>query len=88
MFSLVYFSVEVCLEGVFPHYVPHYVITRRDHCVRVFAPLTLASPLTKKTEQKGIGGDPALHLNQARGHLNWRLGLPALFGGNLGYRIV
>ena len=23
-------------------------------------------------------GDPALHLQQARGHLNWRMGLPAL----------
>ena len=34
MFSLVYFSVEVCLEGVFPHSVS----TRRDSCVRVYAP--------------------------------------------------
>ena len=29
--------------------------------------------------------DPALHLNKARGHLNWRMGLPALLGGNLGH---
>ena len=40
MFSLVYFSVEVCLEGVFPHSVS----TWRDSCVRVYAPLTLAPP--------------------------------------------
>ena len=40
MFLLVCFSVEVCLEGVFPHYVS----TRRDPCVRVDAPLTLAPP--------------------------------------------
>ena len=59
MFSLVYFSVEVCLEGVFPHSVK----TWRDSCVRVYAPLTLASPLTKKTN-KIEQGDPDLHLNQ------------------------
>ena len=34
MFSLVYFSVEVCLVGVFPNSVS----TRRDPCVRVNAP--------------------------------------------------
>ena len=44
MFSLVYFSVEVCLVGVFPHFIN----TRRDPCVRVYAPLTLASPLARK----------------------------------------
>ena len=44
MFSLVYFSVEVCLEGVFPHSVS----TRQDSCVRVYAPLTLAPPSRKK----------------------------------------
>ena len=36
MFSLVYFSVEVCLEGLFPHSVS----TWRDSCVRVYAPPT------------------------------------------------
>ena len=84
MFSLVYFSVEVCLEGVFPHSVN----TRQDSCVRVYASLTLAPPSRKKQKQNRTGGDPALHLNQARGHLNWRMGLPALLGGNLGCRIV
>ena len=44
MFSLVYFSVEVYLVGVFPHSVS----TRRDLCVRVYAPLALGSPLTRK----------------------------------------
>ena len=81
MFSLVYFSIVACLEGTFPHSIS----TRRDSCIRVFAPLTLASPLTNKKSNRG---DPALHLNQARGHLNWRMGLPALLGGNLGCRIV
>ena len=74
---LVYFSVEVCLEGVFPHSVS----TRRDPFVRVNAPLTLATPREKTKSNRG---DPALHLHQARGHLNWRMGLPALYGGNLG----
>ena len=78
MFSLVYFFVDVCLVGVFPHSVS----TRRDPCVRDCAPLTLASPLTRK--QNRTGGDPALHLSQVRGHLSWRMGLPALLGGNLG----
>ena len=78
MFSLVYFSVEVCLEGVFPHSVS----TRQDSCVRGYAPPHAGSPLTKKTKI-----EPELHLNQARRHLNWRMGLPALLGGNLGCRI-
>ena len=37
MFLLVYFSVEVCLEGVFPHSFS----TRRDPCVWVYAPLPI-----------------------------------------------
>ena len=78
MFSPVYFSVEVYLVGV----VPHSVSTWRDPCVRVCAPLTLATPLTRKQNKTGV--DPALHLSQVRGHLNWRMGLPALLGGNLG----
>ena len=72
MFSLVYFSIEVCLEGVFPHFVS----TRRDSCARVYAPLTLAPPPPpSRKKQNRTGGDPALHLNQARGHLTWRMGL-------------
>ena len=50
IFSLVYFSVEVCLEGVFPHSVS----TRRDPCIRVYAPLTLGSPLTKKQNRTEV----------------------------------
>ena len=50
MFSLVYFPVEVCLVGVFSH----SVMTRRDPCVRVYAPLTLASPLTSKQNRTGV----------------------------------
>ena len=49
MFSLVYFSVEVCLEGV----CPHSVSTWRDSCVRVYAPLTLVSPSQKKQNRAG-----------------------------------
>ena len=83
MFSLVYVSVEVCLEGVFPHSVN----TRQDSWVRVYAPPPHAgSPLTKTT--KSNRGWPTRHLNQARRHLNWRMGLPALLGDNLGCRIV
>ena len=53
MFSLAYFSVEMCLEGVFPHSVS----TWRDSCVRVYAPLTQAPhTLTKKTKSNGAGG--------------------------------
>ena len=44
------------------------------------------SPLREKT--KSNRGDPALHLYQARGHLNWRMGLPALLGSNLGCWIM
>ena len=89
MFSLAYFSVEMCLEGVFPHSVS----TWRDSCVRVYAPLTQAPhTLTKKNKNERGGGWgwgwAALHLNQARGRLNWHMGLPALLGGNLGCRIV
>ena len=47
MFSLVYFSVEVCLEGVFSHSVS----SRQDPCVRVHAPLMLASPSQKQTNR-------------------------------------
>ena len=51
MFSLVYFSIEVCLVGVFTHSVS----TRWDPCDRVYAPLTLASPLTRKQKQSNRG---------------------------------
>ena len=47
MFSLVYFSVEVCLEGVFPHSVS----TKRDLCVRVYAP-SRCPPHVKKSNRE------------------------------------
>ena len=77
--GIVYLSIEVCLVGVFPHSVS----TWRDPCVRVYVPLTLPPhpPFTRKQNRRG---DPALYLIQARGHLNWRMGLPALLGGNMG----
>ena len=50
MFSPVYFSVEVCLVSLFPH----YVITRRDPCVRVCAPLPLASPSRENIIEQGV----------------------------------
>ena len=49
-------------------------------------PFPPSPPSRKKT--KSNSGDPALHLTQARGHLNWRMSLSALLGGNLGCRIV
>ena len=76
-FSLAYFTVEVCLVGVFPHSVSTWWYP----CVRVYVPLTLPPSLTRKQNRRG---DPALYLSRERGHLNWRMGLPALLGGNLG----
>ena len=68
VFSPVYFSVKVCLVDVFPHF---------GLCTP-----HAGLPLTRK--QNRTGDDPSLHLSQMRGHLNWRMGLPALLGGNLG----
>ena len=76
MFLLVYFSVEMCLEGVFPHTIS----TRWDSSG------SMQPPPREKTNSNR--GDPALHLHQARGHLNWHMGLPALLGGNLGCSII
>ena len=57
MFSLVYLSVEVCLEGV----LPHSVSTWRDSCVRVYAPLTLAPPHEKQNKiEQGDPGKPGI----------------------------
>ena len=39
---------------------------------------------TNKIEQ----GGPSSPLEPSEGHLNWRMGLPAFMGGNLGCRIV
>ena len=78
MFSVVYFSVDVCLVGVFPHSVN----TRRDHCVRVCAPLTLASSLTRK--QKSNWGWPGCPLEPSEGAFELTHGSAVLLGGNLG----
>ena len=63
MFLLVYFSVEVCLEGVFPHSVS----TRRDPCVGVYAPLTLTPhpprEKTKSIEQGWPSSDASVCLH-------------------------
>ena len=79
MFLIVYFAVEVGLVGVFPHSVSIW----SDPCVRACVPL-MNWRLPPSRENYRIRGDPVLHLSQARGHLNWRTGLPALLGGNLG----
>ena len=63
MFSLVYFSVEVCLVGVFPHYMS----IRRDPCIRIYAPLTLASPLLPiLNSRRAETGAITLQLNTLR----------------------
>ena len=67
------FSVEVCPEGVFPHSVS----TRRDPCVRVYAPLTLVPPREKTISNRG---DPALHLHQARGAFELTHGFACIIG--------
>ena len=54
MFLLVYFSVKVYLEGVFPHSVS----TRRDPCGRVYAPLTPAPPSRENKIEQGWPGTP------------------------------
>ena len=51
IFSLVYFSVEVCLVGVFPHSVS----TWRDPCVRFYVPLTLLPP-SREIKIEGVTG--------------------------------
>ena len=51
IFSLVYFSVEVCLVGVFPHSVS----TWRDPCVRVYVPLTWLHPPPPHDKSKSKG---------------------------------
>ena len=67
MLSLVYFPVEVCLEGV----LPHSVSTWRDSCARVYAPLTLPPPLSRKKTPKqnrtGGGGGGQLSTWTKRG---------------------
>ena len=82
MFLPVYFSVEVCLEGV----VPHSDSTRRDPCVKVYAPLTLALPLARKQIRTGV--TRLSTCIKRGGHLNRHMGLPALLGDNLGCWIV
>ena len=55
MFSQVYFSVDVCLVGM----IPISVSTGQDPCIRVCAPLPLASPLTRKqNSNRGWPGSP------------------------------
>ena len=82
MFSLVYFSVEVCLEGVFPIVLAPGEIPASGsmHPSRWLPP-------SRNTINR-TGGDQALHFNKARGHLSWHMGLSALLDGNLGCRIV
>ena len=50
MFLLVYMSVEVCLEGVFPHSAS----TRRDPCVGVYAPLTESLYPSRENKITGV----------------------------------
>ena len=79
MFLLVYFSVEVCLVGMFPHSVS----TRRDPCIRVYAPL--APPLARKQNQTGV---TRLSTCTKRGGIWTDMGLSALLGGNLDCWII
>ena len=81
MFSLVYFSVEVCLVGLFPHFVN----TRRDPCVRVYAPLMLVSPLRENKIR--TGGGPA-QFDPSEGAFELTYWSACIIGGNLGCWIV
>ena len=82
MFSLVYFSVEVCLVGLYPHSVS----TWRDPCVRVCVPLTLAPPLRENKFEQGV--TQLSNWAKRWGHLDWHMGLPKLLCGYLGCWIV
>ena len=77
MFSLVHFFVEACLKACFsiPLALGEIPASVSVHLSRWLFP-------HEKT--KSNSGDTALHLSQVRGNLNWRMGLPALLGGNLG----
>ena len=74
MYSLVYYSVEVCLVGVFPCSVS----TWRDPCVMVCATITLVSHLTRK--QNRTGDDRALQLSQVRGAFELTHGTACITG--------
>ena len=77
MFSLVYFFVEACLKACFP-------IPLALGEIPASGSVQLSRWLTPHEKTKSNSGDTALHLSQVRGNLNWRMGLPALLGGNLG----
>ena len=74
MISLVYFSVEACLKGVFPHFVS----TWRESCVRIYAPPPPPPPPHEKNKQtKSNRGDPVL---QARGEFELTHGSACIIG--------
>ena len=82
MFLLVYFSIEVCLEGV----LAQGVLAQGE--IPGSGSMHPSCWLPPREKTKSNRGDPAHHLHQARGHLNWRMSLPALLVGNLGCWIV
>ena len=83
MFLLVYFSIEVCLVGVFPHSVS----TRRDPCVRVYAPFTphaerqpLPHPPPPSRENKIEQGRPGSPLAPSEGVFELTHGSACIIG--------
>ena len=83
LFSLVYFSVEVCLVGVFAHSFSIW----SDPYVRACEPSMNWRPLSR--ENNIVQGVTRFSTWAKRGgNLNWRTGLPALLGGNLGCWIL
>ena len=80
MFPLVYFSVEVCVSPLCLH--------KARSLLQGLCTLHTGSPLPYTRKQNRTRGDPALHLNQARGHLKWHMGLACIMGGNMGCRII
>ena len=84
MFLLVYFTVEVRFPPPpNPHPKPP---PPTPHPPPTHPPPPPPPPPREKT--KSNRGDPAIHLHQAKGQLNWRMGLPALLGGKRGCWIV
>ena len=81
MFLLVYFPSKCAWKACFP-------ILFAPGEISAFGSMHPSRCHPPREKTKSNRGDPAPHLHQARGHLNWRMSLPALSGGNLGCWIV
>ena len=80
---------EVCTSGIpgdFWYFICRYILNLFWKQISLLRILFTSNPnalglFTRKKNR--TEGDPALHLSQVSGHLNWLMGLPALLVGNL-----